>query len=68
MQLFLGHSNLQMAMDLYTHVLENQKQDDMAKLDQLLQAVDDSSDDIVEVRYDKQSKQSNKIVSINKVG
>lgn len=57
-----------MAMDLYTHVLENQKQDDMAKLDQLLQAVDDSSDDIVEVRYDKQSKQSNKIVSINKVG
>lgn len=67
-QLFLGHSNLQMTMDLYTHVLESQKQDDMAKLDQLLQAVDDSSDDIVESRYDKQSKQSDKIVSINKVG
>ena len=67
-QLFLGHASLQMTMDLYTHVLENQKQDDMAKLDQLLQAVDESSDDIVESRYDKQSKQSNKIMSINKVG
>lgn len=67
-QLFLGHASLQMTMDLYTHVLENQKQDDMAKLDQLLQAVDESSDDIVESRYDKRSKQSNKIMSINKVG
>ena len=53
-QLFLGHANLQMTMDLYIHVLENQKQDDMAKLDQLLQAVDDSSDEIIESRYDKQ--------------
>ena len=67
-QLFLGHSNLQMTMDLYTHVLDNQKQDDMAKLDQLFEAVNDSSESTVESKYDKQSKQSNKIVSINKVG
>lgn len=32
-QTFLGHSSVQLTMDLYTHILEEKKQNDMSKLE-----------------------------------
>lgn len=48
---YLGHANLQMTMDLYTHVLKVYKQNEMSKLENSLDAVMDVSDEMVEGRY-----------------
>lgn len=69
-QQYLGHATLQMTMDLYTHVLDGQKQDDMIKLENLLDDVADSSEGIIEERYNKEIENQNKVIDIgkNKVG
>lgn len=62
---FLGHASLQMTMDLYTHVLEKQKQDDMEKLENVLDDILTSSDDITERVFEKVQAQENNVVQLN---
>jgi len=49
-QKYLGHATLQMTMDLYTHVLDEQSKDDMIKLSKELEKLE-YSDDRVETRF-----------------
>lgn len=65
---FLGHATLQMTMDLYTHVLKNQKQDSMQKLETVLDNVFDSSDNLAEERFEKEQQEQNKVINLNVVG
>lgn len=65
-QQYLGHANLQMTMDLYTHVLDGQKRDDMQKLDNLLDDVFESGDSMAEERYNKNVENQSKIVVLDK--
>ena len=67
-QQFLGHASLQMTMDLYTHVLGNQKQEDMQKLESILDSVFESGDSIAEARFIKENNDVRKIIDITKVG
>lgn len=67
-QHFLGHATLQMTMDLYTHVLDDQKQEDMQKLESVLDSVFDSGDSIAEAKFIKEKTKENKIIDISKVG
>lgn len=64
-QAFLGHATLQMTMDLYTHVLAKQKQDDMEKLEESLDEIFESGDDITERAFAKMQEQENKVVLLN---
>lgn len=66
-QQYLGHATLQMTMDLYTHVLGSQQQEDMLKLESALDLVFDN-DKAVEQNFDKKLKDQQKVVCINKVG
>lgn len=45
-QKYLGHATLQMTMDLYTHVFDEQSKDGMEKLDMELQKMNKSDEDI----------------------
>lgn len=45
-QKYLGHATLQMTMDLYTHVLEKQSQEDIEKLDAELQKIAKNDEDV----------------------
>lgn len=61
----MGHASLQMTMDLYTHVLEKQKQDDMEKLENVLDDILVASDDITERVFEKMQAQENNVVQLN---
>jgi integrase len=71
-QKYLGHATLQMTMDLYTTVLENKKQEDMLKLEGVLDEVFECGDLITEEKYQKLKEQENndrcKVISIKNVG
>lgn len=45
-QKYLGHATLQMTMDLYTHVLEEQRKEDMEKLGTEMEKINKSGEDI----------------------
>lgn len=51
-QMFLGHVTLAMTMDLYSHVLELKKQDDMMKLENVLDEVFENGDTLIEKRFE----------------
>lgn len=60
-----------MTMNLYTSVLRNKKQDDMEKLECVLDAVAVKGDEIAEERYNNEEKAKSKVVefqSIHAVG
>lgn len=50
-QKFLGHATLQMTMDLYTHVLDEQGREDMKKLENELEKLDSRNDELVEEEF-----------------
>lgn len=50
-QKFLGHATLQMTMDLYTHVLDEQGREDMKKLEDELEKLDSRNDELVEEEF-----------------
>lgn len=52
-QQYLGHATLQMTMDLYTHVLKEHSQEEMAKLEKVLDSTLDVSDDTIQDRFAK---------------
>lgn len=62
-QKFLGHATLQMTMDLYTHVLEDKKQEAMSKLESALDDVFGAGDSIAEEKFNKEK--SSKVVQFN---
>ena len=63
-QQLLGHASLQMTMDLYTHVLEDKKQEAICKLEKTLDAVFAGEEDIVEERF---NRQQNKVLAFSSV-
>ncbi len=59
-QKYLGHATLQMTMDLYTHVLPEHLQDEMIKLDKVLDETLDVSDIMIDKQFDKFDQRKNK--------
>ena len=51
-------------MDLYTHVMEDKKQEAMLKLEKTFDDVFDTKDDIVEERFNRQQK---KVIAFSSV-
>lgn len=63
-QKYLGHATLQMTMDLYTSVLKTYQMEEMDKLDNMLDKVSTSGDDLAEEKYAKEIvKKHGKVVS-----
>lgn len=67
-QQYLGHASLQMTMDLYTHVLKNQQQEDMLKLESSLDEVFYRGDEIIEQNFSNELETQNKVIQFNMVG
>ena len=67
-QKFLGHATLQMTMDLYTHVLEDKKQEAMCKLNDTLDSVFSAGDAITEEKFNEKQKADEKVVQFSSVG
>lgn len=67
-QSYLGHATLQMTMDLYTSVLENHKQEEMQKLESVLNDVFECGDYITEERFRHERAEENKVIDIRKMG
>lgn len=67
-QAYLGHATLQMTMDLYTSVLENHKQEEMQKLENVLNDVFKCEDDIIEEKFKREQAKKEKVVQIRKMG
>ncbi len=67
-QAYLGHATLQMTMDLYTSVLENHKQEEIQKLENVLNDVFKCEDDIIEEKFKREQAKKEKVVQIRKMG
>ena len=67
-QTYLGHATLQMTMDLYISVLSVQKQQDMDKLENLLDDVFESSEDVAEQKYNRLKDKQSKVVEFEQMG
>jgi integrase len=52
-QKYLGHATLQMTMDLYTHVLQEHSQEEMMKLEKVLDETLDVSEMMIDNRFEK---------------
>lgn len=65
-QQFLGHATLDMTMNLYTHVLGNQKQEDMTKLECLLDDVFENGNSIIEEKFEQEKNSKNKVIGLLK--
>lgn len=55
-QKYLGHATLQMTMDLYTSVMPKHLSDEMGKLDNELDKISRSGEDLIDSRYKKETK------------
>lgn len=67
-QTYLGHATLQMTMDLYTSVLENHKQEEMQKLESVLNDVFECGDDIIEEKFKQEQSAKEKVIPIRRLG
>lgn len=67
-QTYLGHATLQMTMDLYTSVLENHKQEEMQKLESVLNDVFECGDDIIEEKFKQEQAAKEKVIPIRRLG
>lgn len=65
---YLGHATLQMTMDLYTSVLESHKQEEMQKLENVLNDVFKCEDDIIEEKFKREQIKKEKVIQIRKMG
>lgn len=59
-QNYLGHATLQMTMDLYTHLLDEMKHDEMSKLEDSLEQLDGYEDRLYEEKYNQQQRENAK--------
>ena len=55
-QKYLGHATLQMTMDLYTSVMPKHLSDEMGKLDNELDKISRSGEDLIDSRYKKETQ------------
>jgi integrase len=53
LQTYLGHATLQMTMDLYVSVFDQQKSEEMKKLENMLDTSFTVSDELIEEKYNK---------------
>ena len=67
-QTYLGHASLQMTMDLYTSVLDTHKQEEMKKLEGIMDDVFGSGDSIIEERFKQNEIKQNKVVALRRMG
>ncbi len=67
-QTYLGHATLQMTMDLYTSVLENHRQEEMQKLENVLNDVLECGDINIEERFKQEQAKKEKVVPIRRLG
>lgn len=67
-QTYLGHATLQMTMDLYTSVLENHKQEEMQRLESVLNDVFECGDDIIEEKFKQEQAAKEKVIPIRRLG
>ena len=63
-QSYLGHASLEMTMDLYTAVLPQYKTEEMDKLENALDALEESADEMVDNKFDLLQKSANNVVDI----
>ena len=61
-QAYLGHSSLQMTMDLYTSVMPKQMETEMDKVSKELDRISEYGDELAEKQFENMSS-NNKIVS-----
>lgn len=64
-QTYLGHATLKMTMDLYTHVLDDKKKEEMGKLERLMDKLSDVSEEEIEKTLDEklnEEKKKNNII------
>lgn len=67
-QTYLGHATLQMTMDLYTSVLEDHKQEEMQKLENVLNDVFECGESNIEEKFEQEQIKKNKFVPIRRLG
>lgn len=67
-QTYLGHATLQMTMDLYTSVLENHRQEEMQKLENVLNDVLECGDNNIEERFEQEQAKDKKVIPIRRLG
>lgn len=65
---YLGHASIQMTLDLYTHVMEEQKQSDMTKLENTLDDVFAGGDEYAEANFKKACAEEKKVIKFECVG
>lgn len=65
LQAYLGHTNLQMTMDLYVHNTEEHKQSEMTKLDHTLESITITDKDIDD-NYERCLAKQKKIITLNR--
>lgn len=67
-QAYLGHATLQMTMDLYTSVLGNHRQEEMQKLENVLNDVFECVDNNIEEKFKQEQARKEKVVPIRRLG
>ncbi len=67
-QTYLGHATLQMTMDLYTSVLEDHKQEEMQKLENVLNDVFECGESNIEEKFEQEQTKKDKVVPIRRLG
>ncbi len=67
-QTYLGHVTLQMTMDLYTSVLGNHRQEEMQKLENVLNDVFECVDNNIEEKFKQEQARKEKVVPIRRLG
>lgn len=67
-QTYLGHATLQMTMDLYTSVLGNHRQEEMQKLENVLNDVFECVDNNIVEKFKQEQARKEKVVPIRRLG
>lgn len=57
-QTYLGHASLKMTMDLYTHVLDDKKKEEMNKFEKFMDKLSDVPEDVLEEMIDAKLRES----------
>ena len=63
LQSYLGHASLKMTMDLYAHVLPDEKQGEMLKLTEKLDNIQSAAETLVEQNFLSFAKEQKKVVN-----
>ena len=67
-QTYLGHATLRMTMDLYTSVLSLQQQEDMEKLENLLDGIFENGENVAEEKFNQFQEEQSKVIELKRLG